>query len=379
VKARLVPLLSAERASKETVDRQARLFTESPAADILERLPMGVAVFNGFRQIVLANDKFRELAPGARSDKDVVGLRLGEAFACLGSELDAGGCGASELCRSCEATRSLVSAIRCHDASAGDCSIRRRDGDLLENLDFRVWVWPLAHGGEQFQVAILSDIRAEKRLALMERIFYHDILNIVSGMQGVCELMREEDEGTWNAELDLLLFAAERVTDLIISQRDFSQAERGEYELASNKMGTLSLLSDITALMRREPSCRGKTLSVDPDSADAFFASDRKLVTRILVNMQKNALEATPPGGTVTTGCVLEDGHVRFWVHNAGSMPEEVRTQLFRRTFSTKGRGRGLGTYGMKLFAETYLGGEVGFTTSEAAGTTFFVRLPCGV
>jgi signal transduction histidine kinase len=379
VSARLIPLLLAERTSKEAVSRQARLFADCPASGILERLPMGVAVFNGSRQIVYANDQFRELAPGVQAGKDILGLRLGEALSCLGADLAAGGCGTSELCRSCEATRSLVASLLGQDATAGDCSIRRRDGERLENLDFRVWVWRMLHSGETFHVAILSDIRAEKRLALMERIFYHDILNLVSGMQGVCELMREEEEGTRNAELDLLLFAAERVADLIISQRDFSQAERGEYEIASNKMGTLSLLADIAALMRREPSCRGKTLTVASDSADAFFASDRKLVTRILVNMLKNALEATPVGGAVTTGCTLENGSVRFWVHNPGVVPEEARSQIFRRTFSTKGRGRGLGTYGMKLFAESYLGGEVGFSTDAADGTTFFVRLPAGL
>jgi hypothetical protein len=379
VNARLVPLLLAERTPKETVARQAGLFANSPAAGILERLPLGVAVFNGSRQIVYANDQFRGLAPGSRTDKDLLGMRLGEALACLGAELSAGGCGASELCRSCEATRTLLASQLGQEATAGDCSVRRRDGEHLENLDFRVWIWCLPHGGETFHVAVLSDIRAEKRLALMERIFYHDILNLVSGMQGVCELMREEEEGTRNAELDLLLFAVERVSDLILSQRDFSLAERGDYEIASNKMGTLSLLTDIASLMRREPSCRGKTLTVDPESADAFFASDRKLVTRILVNMLKNALEATLPGGAVKTGCTLENGFVRFWVHNPGLVPEEARTQIFRRTFSTKGRGRGLGTYGMKLFAESYLDGEVGFSTDKIEGTTFFVRLPAGL
>ena len=120
-----------------------------------------------------------------------------------------------------------AAALLGQDTAPGECSISRHGVERLENLDFRIWLWPLRHGGENFHVALLSDIRAEKRLDLMERIFYHDILNLVSGMHGVCELMREDDEGTRNAELDLLLFAVERVTDLILSQRDLSFAERG--------------------------------------------------------------------------------------------------------------------------------------------------------
>jgi signal transduction histidine kinase len=54
-----------------------------------------------------------------------------------------------------------------------------------------------------------------------------------------------------------------------------------------------------------------------------------------------------------------------------------VRPRIFQRSFSTKAsRGRGLGTYGMKLFGERHLGGRVSFTTGEAEGTVFAIELP---
>ncbi len=371
-----VPLLPAERLPLEAVNRQAKLFAASPAAGVLDRLPLGVAVCNGTRQIVYSNEKFRELVALECEGRALVGKRLGEALSCLGAGLEVGGCGTSELCRSCGMARALLESISSPGTAQGECSLARQGGSKLESLDFRIWIWAMAHGGETFHAAILTDIRAEKRLALMERIFYHDILNMVSGMRGICELMREEEECARNSELDLLTFAAERINDLILSQRDFSLAEHGEYEVAHNKMGTLSLLADVTGLMRREPSARGKQLVVAEDCADAFFISDRKLVTRILVNMQKNALEASRAGDTVVTGCDQDGERVRFWVRNPGVVPDEARPQIFRRAFSTKGAGRGLGTYGMKLFAENYLGGEVGFTSDPSSGTVFFLRLP---
>ena len=57
-------------------------------------------------------------------------------------------------------------------------------------------------------------------------------------------------------------------------------------------------------------------------------------------------------------------------------MTEAVRHQIFQRSFSTKGPGRGLGTYSVKLFTEQYLKGKVGFESLEGKGTTFFVSLP---
>jgi signal transduction histidine kinase len=58
-------------------------------------------------------------------------------------------------------------------------------------------------------------------------------------------------------------------------------------------------------------------------------------------------------------------------------MPREVQLQLFKRSFTTKGTGRGLGTYSMKLLTERYLKGRIAFTSSETDGTTFTVTLYC--
>jgi sensor histidine kinase regulating citrate/malate metabolism len=66
---------------------------------------------------------------------------------------------------------------------------------------------------------------------------------------------------------------------------------------------------------------------------------------------------------------------VELWVNNPTFMPRDVQLQVFKRSFSTKGAGRGIGTYSMRLLASRYLGGTVDFTTSEADGTTFRVRL----
>jgi sensor histidine kinase regulating citrate/malate metabolism len=50
--------------------------------------------------------------------------------------------------------------------------------------------------------------------------------------------------------------------------------------------------------------------------------------------------------------------------------------QLFQRSFSTKGEGRGLGTYSIKLLTERILNGKVSFTSSMDDGTTFRVLIP---
>jgi sensor histidine kinase regulating citrate/malate metabolism len=66
---------------------------------------------------------------------------------------------------------------------------------------------------------------------------------------------------------------------------------------------------------------------------------------------------------------------VKFSVHNSKYIEPEVQNQLFKRSFSTKGVGRGFGTYSMKLFGEKYLKGKVWFESSPENGTTFFIEI----
>jgi sensor histidine kinase regulating citrate/malate metabolism len=49
--------------------------------------------------------------------------------------------------------------------------------------------------------------------------------------------------------------------------------------------------------------------------------------------------------------------------------------QLFQRSFSTKGNGRGIGTYSIKLLTENYLKGKVSFFSNEEEGTVFSIEL----
>jgi len=76
-------------------------------------------------------------------------------------------------------------------------------------------------------------------------------------------------------------------------------------------------------------------------------------------------------------GCRLDDDqHICFWVQNNQFISFNARHQIFNRSFSTKGEGRGIGTYSMKLLAEKYLKGNVRFTTSSEKGTTFSLTVP---
>jgi two-component system, cell cycle sensor histidine kinase and response regulator CckA len=106
------------------------------------------------------------------------------------------------------------------------------------------------------------------------------------------------------------------------------------------------------------------------------FLTDRALLLRVLINMIKNAFEATAAGGTVRVWFELREAGPVFAVENSGVIPEEVRPHIFERSYSTKAaKGRGVGTYSMKLFGEHYLKGAVGYASEEGV-TRFWICLP---
>jgi sensor histidine kinase regulating citrate/malate metabolism len=95
--------------------------------------------------------------------------------------------------------------------------------------------------------------------------------------------------------------------------------------------------------------------------------------------MTKNALEACSPGESVILSCIKKGEMIRFSVKNPGEIPKNIALQIFQRSFSTKGSGRGLGTYSIKLLSEQYLKGKVGFTSSAEEGTQFFGEYPLSI
>jgi len=120
---------------------------------------------------------------------------------------------------------------------------------------------------------------------------------------------------------------------------------------------------------------KNKKLVVSADCEDARIKTDKTLLSRVIGNLVKNALEAEAAGATVTLNCKKSGDGAVFTVHNPGQMPEDSRLQVFQRSFSTKGAGRGLGTYSIRLLTVRYLKGKVSFTTGDS-GTTFLAEYP---
>jgi signal transduction histidine kinase len=105
---------------------------------------------------------------------------------------------------------------------------------------------------------------------------------------------------------------------------------------------------------------------------------DPDRIARVVQNLVANAVVHGAAGTPVRVDVREEGSDSLLVVHNAGkSIPEALRQTLFdpfRRARKT-GSGLGLGLYITRELVKAH-GGEVTFTSSLEAGTTFTVRLP---
>lgn len=214
---------------------------------------------------------------------------------------------------------------------------------------------------------------------MLERTFFHDILNTAGGMLGVAELLRTGNADEVADFKDMVALLANSLVDEIKAQQMLLAAERGELGVQLERLNSFTFLCELRSAYINHEVCIGRLIEVDPQSDAIVFAGDPRLLRRVVGNLLKNALEACRPGEAATLHCHLADSGVEFAVHNPGCMPRSVQLQVFQRSFSSKGDGRGLGTYSVKLLTERYLQGTVSFTSSPEEGTTFRAWYPLGV
>jgi len=99
-----------------------------------------------------------------------------------------------------------------------------------------------------------------------------------------------------------------------------------------------------------------------------------------LLNLVGNALDATPPGGTVSIGAHVtpaRDGLELFVTDTGSGMSPNVRQRIFDPFFTTKpeGQGTGLGLSITRSIVESH-GGRIGVETAPGAGTTMRLWFP---
>lgn len=223
----------------------------------------------------------------------------------------------------------------------------------------------------------------------IEQITRHDLKNPIGGIMNFSDLLLT-DENLTEDQRDIISTigdSARLLLNMVNLSLDLGKIEQGTYELQASPIDLVAILSRAFADKSAEIEAKKLQITSDICRQDAKEAAgeipfrvlgDELLCYSTFGNLVKNAVEAAPPGSTISVSYQIDDaGYGSVSITNGGVVPEEIRQRFFDK-FATSGKrgGTGLGTYSAKLLVEVQ-NGSIEMRTSEAQGeTTLTVRLP---
>ena len=361
---------SAQRTSSNELEVEIDLVVKSPVVQELMHTINGlIAVLDKQRQVVALNDSFLQML-GITNPEEILGLRLGEVLHCIHSSDEPSGCGTTKYCSTCGAAIAIVSTLALDKPAERICALTAdKDGATID-LSLLVRAHPIKIDGEKFILLFIQDVTLEQLRAALERTFFHDIGNMLTGMLCASELLAVQNKDSKLAEI--VRQSALRLSNEVAIQKCLFKSDVGEYQVIRNEVTAALLQNDLANVFANHTASQNKNLFLSESLPSFSISTDLSLALRVMCNMVTNALEATDENGTVKIWFDDDDSYLVFCVWNSKSIPEEIQHRIFQRNFSTKeGAGRGIGTYSMQLLGEKLLGGKVSFSSSEQEGTIF--------
>ncbi len=370
---------SPERLAGHRLERHLDLITNNAViCSVLASISGFLAVLNQQRQILTVNEDLCQFL-GEPDLSQVFGLRVGEAIGCIHANKGPGGCGTGKHCRSCGAVLSMLAALEHDRPVEKDCAATVQANGQEVELFFQVRSQPILIGNEKFLLFFLRDQTEENRRVTMERVFFHDMTNMLQVLMGYAEFAVEECQSEGEEIYSTIQEYVRRLCAEVDLHKTIAYSRDHNYPLRVKETTLQKLVAEAIGRIgsRLNGSQTRIAVDLDPEIENQRIQTDASIVVRVLMNMLNNALDAATDGDVITFSVDPMAGQVKFSVHNPQIIPRDHQLRIFQRHFTTKqGIGHGYGTYSMKLLGETVLGGEVGFYSGSGHGTTFWLLVP---
>jgi len=218
-------------------------------------------------------------------------------------------------------------------------------------------------------------LHSERFAAVGEAAAYvsHEIKNplmVIGGLAGQVE--RHLTDPAHREKLRVIQEEVKRLESFLGDLRDFL---RPVHPL-KRRVNLNDIIREVQALMDPAAEDKGVSLEVRLDSRLPAIEADPTQLNQAVLNLLKNAMEATGPAGRITLASGSQDGGVWFSIQDTGKgMTPEVRNKIFHPFFTTKEKGTGLGLAVVHKIITDH-GGTIDLETAPEAGSIFTVRLP---
>ena len=225
--------------------------------------------------------------------------------------------------------------------------------------------------------AELSDRLKSAFLANMS----HEIRTPLNAIVGFSELLVDSDDPDEKKEYwhiiesnnDLLL---RLINDIL----DLSKIESGIIDRKRERFNLTQLCNELYVMMRSKIPNADVELVQDNPCPECWIFLDSNRLKQVWMNFLSNAVKYTR-SGYIRMGYSVEKDGIRFYVEDTGTgIPKELQDRVFGRfqKLNEFVQGTGLGLAISRAIVEA-AGGEIGFTSEQGIGSTFWAWVPCEI
>lgn len=227
---------------------------------------------------------------------------------------------------------------------------------------------------------IEANLRQAQRLSAIGNLaagVAHDIRNPLNAIKllsshTIDTLERTPDAAPTVRSLQTIRAEVNRLEDIVSGF--LSLARERELQPEPNRIDVV--LEECVRLIRKDAEARGIRLITELRAGDTALLFDAKQMTRAVLNVLINAMEACPPGGRVRVFSRVSDQQCEIEVRDDGpGMPREVAERAFEPYYTTRPTGTGLGLPITRGIVEEH-GGSVTLSSAENQGCQVLITLP---
>jgi signal transduction histidine kinase len=270
-------------------------------------------------------------------------------------------------------------------AAADDTSLARLDNAMFEHILQRApsafhmnFVRSIVERIRLANSHLITELTRTERLSTvgaMANAIIHDLRNPITIICSCADLLAHNDSPKDVSRYTGMIHrATENMTDMIQELLDFA---RGVSNVQLASVSTKSIMEDLRAQLARLVP---KNIEVIWDTiAEVTVKADEHRLSRVLLNLVKNAIEAMPRGGRLTLGVNTKENTAVFHVADNGcGIPDELQPRIFE-AFVTHGKakGTGLGLSIVKSVIDAHQG-QISLQSRDGEGTRFEVSIPTG-
>lgn len=210
----------------------------------------------------------------------------------------------------------------------------------------------------------------------IERMFFHDLLNLASSMRGITEVIRDEDDKTRSEMLLLMGNLSESMIETINAQRHYRNMETNDLTLLPKQVDCEKLLKRLANTYNRHTICQNKNIEIRPSEQTSrqtpiCLFTDKDVLQGALGYGIRTALETINNGDTVTLSLITEDSvaphTVVFIIAFPGTVSEEERDTIFKNPETDTHAMTGLSAYVFHALITRYLQGSVNWTAQNGS------------